>query len=158
MSNVHFDKRDLKKRIPKEVLDRTKENMETYGMSLLDSFEEAARELASKGTELYKAWYFSDFRAFLPCIYSEEYLDFERYPLKCKLKYYRVVCETKKGRTQYWAIDFESSSVKAARRDFDKLWKKAAHPFGITVKRIKDTEEFQYHKITEISGEEYMNL
>jgi hypothetical protein len=70
------------KRVPKAIKERTIENIEVYHLSLGDSFEEAVRELAKKGTELWNAWYYSDYRKFLPQIYHEEYLDFNKYPLK----------------------------------------------------------------------------
>lgn len=70
------------KRVPKAIQKRVVENIEVYHLSLTDAFEEAVRELAKKGTELWKAWYYSDFRAFLPQIYEEKYLDFDKYPLK----------------------------------------------------------------------------
>lgn len=69
-------------RVPKKIKDRTKENMEVYNMCLSDSFEEAVKELAKYGTELWKAWYYSDFRKFIPSAYNPEYLDFSKYPLK----------------------------------------------------------------------------
>ena len=69
-------------RVSKKIKERTKENMEKYNMCLSDSFEEAVRELAKEGTELYKAWYYSDFRKFIPSAYNSEYLDFGKYPLK----------------------------------------------------------------------------
>lgn len=42
-------------RVPKNVKERTKENMEVYNMTLYDAFQEATRELANTGTELWKA-------------------------------------------------------------------------------------------------------
>jgi len=69
-------------RVPKKIQNRTIENIEVYHLSLGDAFEEAVRTFATKGTELWKAWYYSDFRKFLPQIYNEEYLDFNKYPLK----------------------------------------------------------------------------
>ena len=73
---------EFAKRIPKAIKERTKENMEVYGMCLSDAFEEAVRELAKFGSKLWKAWYYSDFREYIPCAYKSEYLDFEKYPLK----------------------------------------------------------------------------
>lgn len=70
------------KKVPKEIIKRAEENYYQYNMSVLDSFEEAVRNFAKKGTELWKAWYWDDFRAFIPSEYREEYLDFEKYPLK----------------------------------------------------------------------------
>ncbi len=69
-------------RVSKAIRKRAKENMEVYNMCLSDSFEEAVKTLAKKGTELYKAWYYSDFRKFIPSAYEEKYLDFSKYPLK----------------------------------------------------------------------------
>lgn len=68
--------------VPKKIRKRTKLNMEKYSMGLADAFEEAVRYYARKGTELYRAWYYNDFRKYIPSAYLEEYLDFEKYPLK----------------------------------------------------------------------------
>lgn len=38
MSQTVFDEKDFIKRVPKKVLERTKENMEVYNMDLTDSF------------------------------------------------------------------------------------------------------------------------
>lgn len=70
------------KRVSKQVRERTKENMNVYFLGLADAFDEAARTYAKKGTELWKAWYYSDFRKYIPSAYIEEYLDFNKYPLK----------------------------------------------------------------------------
>lgn len=67
--------------VPKRIRERTQENMEVYNMGLSDSFEEAVKTYAKEGTELWKAWYYSDFRKFIPSAYCEEYLDFVIYPL-----------------------------------------------------------------------------
>ena len=67
MSNTVFDEDDFIKDIPKNILERTKENMEVYHL---------------EGTELWKAWYYDDFRAYVPCIYEQKYLDLKKYPLK----------------------------------------------------------------------------
>ena len=66
------------KYVPKNILERTKENMEVYNLSLTDAFQEATRSLAKKGTELWKAWYYDDFRAYVPCIYDPKYLDLSK--------------------------------------------------------------------------------
>lgn len=68
--------------VPQDIIDRTIENIEVYHMDLYDSFDNACRELAPKGSELYKAWYYGDFRLFIPNAYDDKYLDFEKYPLK----------------------------------------------------------------------------
>ena len=81
-----FDETDFAKRVPKKILDRTKENMEVYNMGLYDQFKEAVRELSKTGTKLWKAWYYDDFREYIPCVYNQKYLDFEKYPLKYKDK------------------------------------------------------------------------
>lgn len=82
MSNTVFDEDDFIKDIPKNILERTKENMEVYHIDLRDAFQEAVREFAQEGTVLWKAWYYDDFRAYVPCIYEQKYLDLEKYPLK----------------------------------------------------------------------------
>lgn len=82
MSQTVFDRNDFIKYVPKNILERTKENMEVYNLSLTDAFQEATRSLAKKGTELWKAWYYDDFRKFIPSVYISEYLDFSKYPLK----------------------------------------------------------------------------
>lgn len=82
MSNLVFDENDFVKRVPKKILQRTKENMEVYNLTLTDAFPEAVRELAKKGTTLWKAWYYDDFREYVPCIYAQKYLDLNKYPLK----------------------------------------------------------------------------
>lgn len=69
-------------KVSKAIRKRTKENMEVYNMCLLDSFEEAVKTYAKEETELWKAWYYSDFRKFIPSVYMPEYLDFTKYPLK----------------------------------------------------------------------------
>ena len=81
-----FDETDFAKRVPKKILDRTRENMEVYNMGLYDSFKEAVREFSKPGTKLWKAWYYDDFREYIPCVYNQKYLDFEKYPLKYKDK------------------------------------------------------------------------
>ncbi len=69
--------------VPRAVAERTEENMTVYNMSLGDAFEEAVRECSvDPNSELYKAWYYSDFRRFIPSAYLAEYLDFRSYPLK----------------------------------------------------------------------------
>ena len=41
------------KTVPKAIQERTIENIEVYHLSLTDAFEEAVKELAKKGTELW---------------------------------------------------------------------------------------------------------
>lgn len=73
---------EFAKRVPKAIKERTEENYYEYNMTFYDSFKEAVKTLAKKGTTLWKAWYYDDFREYIPNEYREEYLDFEKYPLK----------------------------------------------------------------------------
>ena len=66
MSLTKFEEQDFKKPIPEEILDRVKENMETYNLDLSDALEEAAREMAAKDSLLWRAWYYNDYREFIP--------------------------------------------------------------------------------------------
>ena len=61
------------KRVPMRIRERTKENMDKYCLTLYDAFQEAVRELAKKGTKLYKAWFYDDFREYIPSVYDEKY-------------------------------------------------------------------------------------
>lgn len=79
---MFYDDDKIIGKVPKTIRKRTKENMEKYFMSLHDAFDEACRELTKPGQELYKAWYYSDFRRFIPSAYSVEYMDFNKYPLR----------------------------------------------------------------------------
>lgn len=79
---VYYSDDLIQKRVSKKVRERTRENMDVYCMVLSDAFEEAAKTYAKPGTELYNAWYYSDFRKYIPSAYSPEYLDFSKYPLK----------------------------------------------------------------------------
>lgn len=49
---MHFDKNDIIGKVPKKIVQRTKENMDVYGMVLGDAFEEAVKTFAKEGTEL----------------------------------------------------------------------------------------------------------
>jgi hypothetical protein len=69
------------KRVPKAIKERTEENCMVYNMGVADAFEEAVRTLAKENTTLWKAWYYNDFREYIPYAYASEYLDFEKYPL-----------------------------------------------------------------------------
>ena len=68
--------------VPKAIRKRTQENMDKYNLDLSDAFDEACRALAKPNTELYKAWYYGDFRRFIPTAYNLEYMDFNKYPLR----------------------------------------------------------------------------
>ena len=69
-------------KVSKAIRKRTEQNMDKYGLGLVDAFDEACRALTKPGQELYKAWYYGDFRRFIPTAYKLEYMDFEKYPLK----------------------------------------------------------------------------
>lgn len=81
---MSFTETAIVRRVPKWIKDRTQENMEEYNMCLSDSFAEAVRNYPKlkKGSELWKAWYFDDFRLYIPSAYRPEVFDFEKYPLK----------------------------------------------------------------------------
>lgn len=86
--NMNFDLRQYEIQIlftaktPKNVALRTLENMETYGMNLSDAFEEAARTLSKPNTELWAAWYFCDYRKYIPSAYTNEALNLKKNPMK----------------------------------------------------------------------------
>ena len=65
------------KRVPKWIADRTQGNMDNWGMSLYDAFEESVREYPKlkKGSKLWNAWYNSDFREYIPSAYMPEDTD-----------------------------------------------------------------------------------
>jgi len=71
------------RRVPKWIRSRTRENMEVYNMSFSDSFVEAVRNYPKlkKGSELWKAWYYDDFRLYIPSAYLPSAFDFVARPL-----------------------------------------------------------------------------
>lgn len=70
-------------KVPKKIRERTKYYMNEVLLSLNDAFAEAVREYGKKRSKkLNKAWSADDFREYIPSAYYEEYLDFEKYPLK----------------------------------------------------------------------------
>ena len=79
--DIHFNKK-----VSKKIENRTIENIKKYNMGLHDAFNEAVRELSKKDSELWKAWYYSDFREYIPQEYTKESLNFEKYPLEYKDK------------------------------------------------------------------------
>lgn len=83
---MYFDREDIVRKVPKKIINRTKENMEEYGMDLGDAFEEAVKTYAKEGSELWKAWYYSDFRKYIPSVYDPKFLDFEKYPLRYQVQ------------------------------------------------------------------------
>ncbi len=68
--------------IPQNIQDRINENLEEYNLCKADAVEEAFRELAPKHTNLWRAWYNTDYRRYFPDIYEDKYLDYDKYPLK----------------------------------------------------------------------------
>lgn len=80
-----FNDEMITRKVPKFVKDRTRENMEVYNMDLYDAFKEAARAYGNKSgksKKLFAAWYYDDYREFIPSAYEEKYLDFEAFPLR----------------------------------------------------------------------------
>lgn len=80
-----FNAKMIYGKVPKAIIESTSEGMEVYNLSLSDAFQGAVLENLHRldySGELYKAWYYSDFRRFIPSAYLSEYLDFNRYPLK----------------------------------------------------------------------------
>ena len=58
--------------IPKQIRNRTYYNMKHYNLDLYDAFKEAVRDLYSLADEaLRNAWYYEDFREYIP----SEYVD-----------------------------------------------------------------------------------
>ena len=78
-----YDNKILGK-VNKKVRKATERYMRKFNLCFYDAFKEACRDYASKSTELYTAWYYDDFRRFIPSEYDKKYLDFEKYPLKYK--------------------------------------------------------------------------
>lgn len=68
-------------KVSKRIRKRTQENMEVYFMGLYDSFNEAVKTYG-QSKELKAAFYYDDYRKFIPSAYCPEYLDFSKYPLK----------------------------------------------------------------------------
>lgn len=72
----------IARRVPRRVVLETFYGIWYENQSLHDAFNYAACHYAKTGTELYKAWYNSDFRRFIPSAYCAQFLDFSKYPLK----------------------------------------------------------------------------
>lgn len=81
---MFFDESLIVRRVPRWIVDRTRDNVERFHMGLYDSFAEAVRNYPKlkKGSELWKAWYFDDFRLYIPSEIIPEHLDFAKYPLR----------------------------------------------------------------------------
>lgn len=80
---MFYDDSMIVRRIPKWIRERTRENMEDFGMCLSDSFAEAVRNYPKlrRGSELWKAWYYDDFRLYIPSVYLPSAFDFSARPL-----------------------------------------------------------------------------
>lgn len=69
----------IAKRVPKWIVNRTRENMENYNMDLYDAFDEAVRNYPRKlSKKLWAAWYFSNYREYIPSAYFPNYIEFKR--------------------------------------------------------------------------------
>lgn len=77
-----FDRSLVVKEVPEEFLKRVEENMDVHYLGLYDAFKEAAEHFGEPGSEIYKAWYYDDYRMYIPSAYLPEFLDFGKYPLK----------------------------------------------------------------------------
>lgn len=64
---------EIKKTVPAWIVRRTQENMDKYQMGLYDAFEEAVRNYPrlKKGSNLWAAWYYSEFAAYIPGAYID---------------------------------------------------------------------------------------
>lgn len=67
---------------PKSVVTKTAKYMFFDLLGLSDAFREAARECNNPSKRLNDAFMTDDFREFIPSSYRDEYLDFEKFPLK----------------------------------------------------------------------------
>lgn len=68
--------------VPKKVVETTEWYMRERDMNLYDAFKEAVRETYCTSVRLRHAWFFDDYREYIPSAYAPEYLDFEKYPLR----------------------------------------------------------------------------
>lgn len=69
------------KRVPKWIRERTRENMEVYSMGLYDAFNDAVLSYPKRASAaLRNAWYFSDYREYIPSAYLPRFLNFTEYP------------------------------------------------------------------------------
>lgn len=63
---------------------------------------------------------------------------------------YEVRFDTKKGYPKSWVVHVEADNREEAVRNVKTMWEKDSrlndmHMFHISVRRLKDTEEFKYH-------------
>lgn len=69
--------------VPEEIKTGTKNNMESRQMSFYSAFKAAVDDYTpERESELFKAWYYNDFRRFIPAAYDHIFLDFNKFPLK----------------------------------------------------------------------------
>lgn len=71
-------------KVSKRIREKTRYYMDVCHIGLYDAFKEAARE-HGKSREIRHAFFFDDYRKFIPAAYCPEFLDFKKYPLKYKL-------------------------------------------------------------------------
>ena len=65
-------------------------------------------------------------------------------------KFYEVDFYTKKGGLAHWVVHVEDNTAKEAKEKAKSMWEndkrlKDIHMFNITVRKLKDDEEFKYH-------------
>ena len=70
------------KSVPKAIVLKTEQNMKELHLDLYDAFKNAVTETHCKSVRLRHAWYFDDYREYIPSAYLPEYLDFDKYPLR----------------------------------------------------------------------------
>ena len=100
------------KKVDRKIKTRTKKYMDEYNLSLADAFNEAVRELAKEGTDLWKAWYHCDLREYIPSAYIEKYLDFSKYPLKYHKEEEKMVYRVASDKGSYGCYDREEMATR----------------------------------------------
>ena len=76
--------------VPEEIKRRTRENEKKFCMGLADAFNESVchylgNHLMECGNDLHDAWYFQDFRNYIPQVYNDDVLTSEQLAFKRKL-------------------------------------------------------------------------
>lgn len=82
-ATTEYVKGAIVKRVPKWIVDTTVKYMNRHSMSLYDAFKEAVRDYPhlKKGSDLWNAFYYDDYREYIPSAYVPGYLNMEKYPL-----------------------------------------------------------------------------
>ena len=65
-------------------------------------------------------------------------------------KYYEIRFDTKKGLYKSWVIHIEANTANEAKEICSDMWNRDKrlcdmHRFHVTVRCLKETEEFKYH-------------